>query len=282
MTTDAPELLPDLGFGTVGTDRHPVVRYHLGWNCGDTFGPDSDYDGLALIIEVADATDAQAMIEAISSRADLCASGQVRALEWEEYSPGCFFVRSEFGDYAIAPSASTYHDGEIRISGLDGGFTYASSLEAAKAAAQADFERRILAALTPVPQPAGEAVPEGRWVYTSACAKFERDSVRVRAYDGSIHAGWENSQEFATAEDFYTWAKAECDRRNAYEAKCRAALFAHPPQPSVSVAEAITKAKGILSSIGVHAGGMDHSRIVTAVDHLDAALRALKGGDAND
>ncbi|UFS65307.1 hypothetical protein LO749_01685 [Paracoccus denitrificans] len=90
-------------------------------------------------------------------RRDLCASGQqVRALEWDEYSPGCFFGRTEFGNYAIAPSASAYHAGEIRISGLDGGFTYAADIESAKAAAQADYERRILAALTPAPQPAGE------------------------------------------------------------------------------------------------------------------------------
>lgn len=59
---------------------------------------------------------------------------------------------------------------------------------------------------------------EGRWVYTSACPVFDGDTNKVRAYDGSIHAGWESSAEFETADGFYAWAKAECARRNTLEA----------------------------------------------------------------
>lgn len=55
---------------------------------------------------------------------------------------------------------------------------------------------------------------KGRWVYTSACPRFEGDTDKVRGFAGSIHAGWEDSPEFATAEEFYVWATAECDRRN--------------------------------------------------------------------
>ena len=52
-------------------------------------------------------------------------------------------------------------------------------------------------------------------------------------------------------------------------------------QPSETVAEALTKAKTTLAAVGAHSGGMDYSRIVTAVGRIDAALCALKGDDAN-
>lgn len=52
---------------------------------------------------------------------------------------------------------------------------------------------------------------------------------------------------------------------------------ARPPRPSASVVDALTKAKTILAAVGAHSGGMDYSRIVTAVGRIDAALRALKG-----
>ncbi|RDD69251.1 hypothetical protein [Paracoccus versutus] len=82
-------------------------------------------------------------------RADLCASGQqVRALVWDEYAPGCFFGKSECGDYSVAPSDLAFHEGEIRLSDVEGNFSYFASPEAAKAAAQADYESRILAALS--------------------------------------------------------------------------------------------------------------------------------------
>lgn len=59
---------------------------------------------------------------------------------------------------------------------------------------------------------------DGRWVYTSAIPKFHGDSNKIRAVSGCIHAGWEDAPEFATAEEFYAWAKAECARRNVLEA----------------------------------------------------------------
>lgn len=78
----------------------------------------------------------------------------------------------------------------------------------------------------------GGAVPEGRWVYTSACPKFDGDSERVKSYSGSIHAGWEDAPEFETQNEFYEWAKAECNRRNTYEAKCRSALATREEGPA--------------------------------------------------
>ncbi|WP_304615871.1 hypothetical protein [Paracoccus sp. (in: a-proteobacteria)] len=54
--------------GTICTDRFEAVRYRYGHDFGDTFGEGSDYDGLALTVECADAADAQAMLDAISWR----------------------------------------------------------------------------------------------------------------------------------------------------------------------------------------------------------------------
>lgn len=62
--------------GTIGTDRNAVVRYWVGYETGDVFGCDCDYDGLTLTVEVADAADARAMLDAMScpatQAADAC------------------------------------------------------------------------------------------------------------------------------------------------------------------------------------------------------------------
>ena len=54
--------------GTISTARHQVVRYRAGHESGDLFEEGQDFDGLTLTIEVADAADAQAMLDAISWR----------------------------------------------------------------------------------------------------------------------------------------------------------------------------------------------------------------------
>ncbi len=55
--------------GSISTARFETVRYWLGHETGDVFGPDCDYDGPTLTVEVADAADARAMLEAISGDA---------------------------------------------------------------------------------------------------------------------------------------------------------------------------------------------------------------------
>ncbi|AKG94540.1 hypothetical protein Shpa_29 [Paracoccus phage Shpa] len=54
--------------GTISTARHQVVRYRAGHESGDLFEEGQDFDGLTLTIEVADAADARAMLNAISWR----------------------------------------------------------------------------------------------------------------------------------------------------------------------------------------------------------------------
>ena len=88
--------------------------------------------------------DAAAMLRAMKGRV------RVKALEWRD-SYGVFRAETPFGDYKIAghvlhrlgnPAPQSVHD----------------SLEAAKSAAQADYERRarILAALDPAARSGGE------------------------------------------------------------------------------------------------------------------------------
>lgn len=58
----------------------------------------------------------------------------------------------------------------------------------------------------------------------------------------------------------------------------RLAPLTPAPQPAgEAVVDALTKAKTILAAVGAHSGGMDYSRIITAVGRIDAALRAMKG-----
>lgn len=73
-------------------------------------------------------------------------------------------------------------------------------------------------AVVPTAQAVSAATKAGRWVFTSACPKFLGPTNEVVGYDGSIHAGWQNSPSFVTREDYYTWAKAECSRLNTLEA----------------------------------------------------------------
>ena len=70
-TTDklTDEALDHGAGGSIRTTRFETVRYWVGHETGDVFGRDCDYDGLTLTIEVADAADAQAMLDAISGDA---------------------------------------------------------------------------------------------------------------------------------------------------------------------------------------------------------------------
>nr|WP_313430128.1 hypothetical protein [Brevundimonas diminuta] len=134
----------------------------------------------------------------------------------------------------------------------------------------------VFACLTaaPVREEVG-AVPEGRWVYTSACPKFDGDSERVKSYSGSVHAGWEDAPEFETQNEFYEWAKAECDRRNAYEAKCRAALAT---REAGEVLDLLTHAKDAVHKIAAlrRQLGPIASQAQTAGWAITLAMRLLR------
>lgn len=63
--------LPDDAVGEISTPRHPVVRYRIGIDCGDVFVTGGDYDGMTLVLEAADLSDAQAMLQAIAAPATI-------------------------------------------------------------------------------------------------------------------------------------------------------------------------------------------------------------------
>ena len=89
---------------------------------------------------------------------------KVKPLEWRD-SYGVLRAETPFGDYKIAgkvlhhlgnPAPQSFHD----------------SIEAAQAAAQADYERRILSALEPAP----DARQEGRRGLSMIDARIERQT----------------------------------------------------------------------------------------------------------
>lgn len=59
----------DDAVGEISTPRHPVVRYRIGIDRGDVFVTGGDYDGMTLVLEAADLSDAQAMLQAIAAPA---------------------------------------------------------------------------------------------------------------------------------------------------------------------------------------------------------------------
>lgn len=97
-------------------------------------------------------------------RADLCASGQqvrVKPLEWEPSKTSYTQADCVLGQYQIS-FLGEFECWQLSAPHKPGsdwkdGFTRHASKSAAKAAAQADYERRILAALTPAPQTDKEA-----------------------------------------------------------------------------------------------------------------------------
>ncbi len=211
-------------------------------------------------------------------------SGQrvrVKPIEWEEYGLGCFFGKSQCGDYSVAPSASVFHEDEIRLSDVEGGITYFASSEAAKAAAQADYESRILAALTPAPQPEGH--PDDLAVdrfFVAMKAKLAKKRAEGRG-------GWERKDE-CSAEDLsymlvqHLWKGDPLDVGNL-------AMMLHQrgerivldregksiaPQPEGMVRAMWPRWRAML---------LDESPIPgAAIKEMDAAFAALSSGEGRD
>lgn len=189
-------------------------------------------------------------VQEVLARADRAApEGQVRALEWEEIDDGKAFR-------AFLPII-----GSVRVEpyGCCGWWEVLWSMPGqcdklipdvfdnpndAKAAAQADYERRILAALTPPP-----AAP------TDNTALVEAAQQAVNEWAEHLEDG----------DPVPTWV-----------APLAAALASREPPPA-SQQEAVTVTEVLQAAI-TH---IDKGRDGMARNILYAALRALKGGDAN-
>lgn len=80
----------------------------------------------------------------------------VKALEWNAEANGDFIAQSAVGWYHIGFPARSWN-----LTTPSGDVPSFEILEYAKAAAQADYETRILSAINTSPEPAAPAVPEG-------------------------------------------------------------------------------------------------------------------------
>lgn len=93
---------------------------------------------------------------AAAEAAERLAGARVKALEWTRNLHGITqWAETPFGSYAIDPTRS--RPMRFMWSGITGDWMAADTEAQAKAAAQADYERRILSALA---EPAGEAEPD--------------------------------------------------------------------------------------------------------------------------
>ena len=105
-------------------------------------------------------------------------SAKIKMLEWHNFDAWTYWAEGACGTYHIE-ERNGYWQVELRVGGLVHGVTQTDGttpahLDAAKAAAQADYEARILAALEAAPVAPAEA--EGHWedFLKSAVAEAEK------------------------------------------------------------------------------------------------------------
>jgi hypothetical protein len=98
----------------------------------------------------------------------------IKPLEWEEGAPGTYkqIAESPFGHYSVweingTACWSPWKSGSGAI--VDGG------LVEAKAAAQADYEQRIMSALSTPPQPEAQGEPVAWWIVGSSAVTTDKD-----------------------------------------------------------------------------------------------------------
>ena len=86
--------------GTISNGRNKSIRFRAGHYSGDVFEPESEFDGLTLILEVSGWEDAETMIKAVEAIGAKCsekkelrlpslrtADGPVKALDaWKEFA----------------------------------------------------------------------------------------------------------------------------------------------------------------------------------------------------
>jgi len=197
-------------------------------------------------------------------RADLCASGQqVRALEWEQVDPTAvlghgiepcqYYIRYEVGFWWMPGDAEVEDAQEF------------DDLEAAKAAAQADYERRILSALTPAPQPEGQ-IMDG-WVDDKTFIEPVSPTATPTAQEA---VAW-RCKDYADGWILYG-NKAQAELYQACTGCLMEALYAPPPQPSETVAEALREIRA-----AVQDGNLSQGIRLDIIDKI--AMRALKGDE---
>lgn len=204
----------------------------------------------------------------------ICASGPVRALEWMPSKTSYTQANCVLGQYQITflGEFECWQLSAPHKQGTDwkDGFTRHASKSAAKAAAQADYERRILAALTPAPQPVG-VIMDG-WVddktFIEPLTPATPTAQEAVLTEGELDEAWKSGFNAGFGE---------------------AKLTTNPPQPSEAVAVAL---KELLQAVCGETGfaacvRQDSGRaypwpaLDAAEAKAQAALRALKGGEVN-
>ena len=213
----------------------------------------------------------------------LCASGPVRALEWMPSKTSYTQATCVLGQYQITflGEFECWQLSAPHKQGTDwkDGFTRHASKSAAKAAAQADYERRILAALTPAPQPTPATPTAQEAVPVDLTYQQKLEALSLRFYQGML---WTPK-----AGDYYTTSRADlelyrvvaveggmvktqyCDQSKSSAVSSWPekeftsegfgpkrvwvpdfVLSAHPPQPSEAVVEALHDADQTLMLLG--------------------------------
>lgn len=221
-------------------------------------------------VEGAKDKDRAAAIAAWNRRADLCASGQVRALDDHRSFP-------EAADGRPLPPMAD----DLMTAGLNGEDARFVAIQLAQNGLS----------LTPAPQPAGEAVPLPVGWSSEMDAHPPQpagEAVSIQEFVREVWGLCEVAEDEAYEKLSSGAALADHEmgfwrgqKNTAKRIRRAVEMPAHPPQPSVSVA----KAAGVLMDSVQREGGT--GQVYQAFDDAGcewddvfAALRALKGGDA--
>lgn len=130
------------------------------------------------------ATVAEAVINEVTRLRSMTNGTRVKRLEWHNFDAWTHWAEGACGTYHVE-ERNGYWQVELRVGGLvhgvtETGDTTPEDLDAAKAAAQADYAARILAALEPVTQPAPDAaIREAEWQKQQRVSAMRRRHINA-------------------------------------------------------------------------------------------------------
>jgi hypothetical protein len=146
------------------------------------------------------------------------------------------------------------------------------SKDEAKAAAQADYEARIMAALEP--SPAGVTVPDE--LYQAA----KRDAEEAEAYAAELEAKLKLADEISNLQADRIQALEE-ERRKTFQALLRTTKIHDEAEAYAAELEAALKLHQDLDAISVAAVNSLTAQLAQAVEALELADAALSGANMN-
>lgn len=267
--------------GEIATPRHTAVRYRIGMDSGDVFVADGDYEGMTLVLEVADLADARAMLAAISSPSpapqvmgssiepDFAASIKRTCSEEASNGAACGWTPCT-GCYDTEDGHPTAHYPHSRIFGCDVGsgclecgglgvvFQYWSPKELAQ------MQNDCISETPTAPQVMGIDCYTGRPIGDHGTGEqavewaLHRADFDTRCHPESFLKAWQEGDAFDEWPEYYEWLASK-----EKEAPATQSMGAddHPRYTTARLQLEIRKAK----NAGLEEAAASHAHVVTKI-----------------